>query len=295
MLRKVTGFSEHDQVRPGPLCSMFVHLQYIIPFLFIPFFIYSCYEPIEGCTDIEAVNYEGKNDEACEDCCRYPSLRLSISQNIGENTARLNQSLTIDSVQYFKLLRFRFFMTQLQVISDGQTLGVRDRINLLVNENGSISATVVEDNIELIGFNAFSYDFGETRTGFQIDSVSFVVGLADPFPAVERDTFVSNPLFSNRFMYDETLDNYLSANITLLRDTTALVDTVRVEIPDAELAVPVKLASETFFSRGVSELSVKISIDYAEWLKGIDFAADSEQAIQDKIVQNTSEAFSIIE
>lgn len=295
MLKKVTGFSEHDQVRPGPSYSILVHFQYIIPFLLILLFISSCYEPIEGCTDIEAVNYEGKNDEACDDCCRYPNLELSISQNIGENTARRDQELTLDSVQYFKLLRFRFFMTQLKVISDGQVFGVRDSISVLVNDNGTFSTTVIEDNIDLLGFNAFTYDFGETRTGFQIDSVSFVVGLANPFPSVERDTLVSNPLFSNRFMYDEISENYLSANIILLRDTTVLADTVRIEIPDTELAIPVKLENDTFFSRGISELSVKIRIDYAEWLKGIDFAADSEQAIQEKIVQNTSEAFSIIE
>ncbi len=51
------------------------------------FFLAGCYEPKEGCLDPQAVNYDVTADEACADCCTWPSLRLSVKHAMLRRTS----------------------------------------------------------------------------------------------------------------------------------------------------------------------------------------------------------------
>ena len=114
----------------------------------------ACYEPVQGCLDRAARNFDLDADEACPDnCCTYPQLTLEVRNRWGADGPDVSseEGYTAAGGQVFFLDRLRYYWSEPQLIrADGSTVSPRDSIEVdLVTGNDTLT-TFVRDGIVLV-------------------------------------------------------------------------------------------------------------------------------------------------
>ena len=258
-------------------------------------FVSACYEPETGCLDVEATNFNASADDPCPDCCTYPSLRFEIKHVFGDTVLPFGEPFTLDSIDYFRLASWQFYLSNLELVAAGDTIGVLDTISLVLDENGMIFKELVEDNYAIGSRDVFSLNMGTVRYSGFIDDIRFQVGLDAQSNQTSADSMPSgHPLAAQAdSMFFDVDRGYIFNKIQFQRDTVTS-DTMTLEIgTDASLVI-IDLPFNQTVTKG-DNITVNLQLDYKLWLKGINFVTDSDEIIISKIVANTPEAFSLIE
>ncbi len=264
-----------------------------------------CYEPQEGCLDLDAVNYDFSADNNAPDDCQYPELRIQFRHRYSTAdtiyTFRLNDSVYLDeSGNPFTVERFQFFISETVLeTQSGAPLTVEDELEIfLENPGGNLVLETVADNFALASAgNSSTISLGTLRASGNLSAVSFFVGvngqanfaIADSIPPAHPLGLTDSLLYFNRD------SGYVFQLIQLYRDTT-VADTIpetlrigtfanlqQVEFPVMDEKVP------------GFHLKLVVDIDYRKWLSGINVQEDSPEELQATIVGNTAEAFSLSE
>ncbi len=254
----------------------------------------SCYTRVEGCLDADAVNFSARADDNC--CCTYPRLVLKYSHvlQFDNDTITLNYNIpyAFEVDQLITFSDIRFYVSNVHLVkSDGTEVGVENRIDL-ETQVGDIFE--VEDNFSIVNKNVFVDTIGEFRNEGLFDSLKFYVGIPTPANNAYPDSLVEgHPLG----LFPDTLWNentgYIFNRIKLLKDTIEDTSLTTYEIDGTtnlvEVSLPINLNAETG-----RHAEIVVQIDYAAWLKGIDFEA-TDMVVIEKIVENTTNAFSVLE
>ncbi|MBI5915806.1 MAG: hypothetical protein HY842_10540 [Bacteroidetes bacterium] len=262
-----------------------------------------CYEPQEGCLDIEATNYEVSADDPCGECCKYPTLTLAVQHQVVLPTQldtfysfkySTHYPSPFDTNHFFEVGRSRFFISDLKLVrSDGTAIGVQDSIWLPLVSDDSVW---VEDNFAKADRDIFQPSaIGEIRTDGMFTQVSFTLGLSALALQTDPDSLPSgHPLMvtNDTLMYDSSfgyIPNLLVLWPDTLADTTPL--TFRfTEGKQISLDLPQPVAIERGFN-----IKVTLRMNYMAWFDGVDFKNDSPAVMQAKIDGNLSKAFSVAE
>lgn len=273
-------------------------------YLSLIFIFSACYEPTDGCLDVAATNFDVTADNDCcsttEDCCcNYPSLNLAISHKVGEGNLVLGDSATYDSIQYFKIIDAKIYLSDFGLIqSDGTRFGVTDTISIYQLQGLDTVSCVVEDNFILVDRNSsnpFSFNLGGFINAGPVDSLRFLIGLEDKNNlAIPEKMPSDHPLaIQNDSMYWDSSRGYIFSKIRLVKNI-AQGDTTTYEIglPTEPISVGLPYFQTIEFG---FDITIPIEINYANWFQGINFAVDSDEEIQTKIVNNLSKAFQITE
>ena len=270
-------------------------LKLICPLLLL-LLISACYEPETGCLDVEATNFNASADDPCPECCTYPSLRFEIKHVFGDTVLPFSEALTLDSIDYFMLNTWRFYLSNLELIVAGDTIGVLDTISLVLNDNGLVIKELVEDNYTIASREGFSFTMGTVRYSGLIDEIRFQVGLDALTNRTIADSMpIGHPLGQQTdSMFFDINRGYIFNKIQFQRDTVTDSDTTTLEIgTDANLVILDFPFNQTV-TKG-DNITVNLQLDYKIWLTGINFVTDSDDVIISKIVANTRNAFSLIE
>ena len=276
------------------------------------FFIFSlgCGTSEEGCLDIDATNFDVSADKPCESCCTYPNLKISIFHSLSTTgiiqvDSCINHSgdstLTNGDNNFFQIKDMSFYLSDFQlVMSDGTEVEVEDTITLNVFDDLSgttFKDTLVKDDFVLVERGTFSYTVGEFRTPGLYSKIRFKVGL-DPQVNTTNDTLLtsSHPLSDDQELHFTTREEgYILQQFNIVRDTTDLPDTESIQIgKEYFTTIQVELDYSQSFEPGF-DIEIPIKVKYGEWLKGINFATDTESSIKTTIVSNTADAFEIDE
>ncbi|MEQ8703726.1 MAG: hypothetical protein RIC19_07390 [Phaeodactylibacter sp.] len=264
-----------------------------------------CYEPQDGCLDLEAVNYNFEADNNAPEECQYPELRIQFTHQYSTADTlynfRLRDSVYLDAAgNPFTVNAFTFFISDFELQrTDGTYLNIEEELDLyLFNTNGDIILQSVPDNFGLVtAGNSNVIGLGTLREAADLQSLRFFVGvngqanvsIADSIPA-------AHPLgLTDSLLYFNQDSGYVYQFIELFRDTTA-ADTIPEQLRVGtfanlqQVALPVVGEKIPGFN-----LKVVIQIDYRKWLEGINVVTDSKAELQQKIVGNTAEAFSLKE
>ncbi|HMV23421.1 MAG TPA: hypothetical protein PKA71_03780, partial [Saprospiraceae bacterium] len=67
-------------------------------------FFTACYQPKEGCLDINATNFDATADEEC--CCQYPVLQLKFKHFASGNEFSASDTILNDFGQQFRIPSF---------------------------------------------------------------------------------------------------------------------------------------------------------------------------------------------
>jgi hypothetical protein len=259
----------------------------------------ACYQPEAGCLDIEATNFAPTADEDCgkddkNNCpCDYPIFSFdTIDYTFAKATYKTDTIYKLDG-QYFRLKKIRFFLSDFQFIkSDGQRLGVEDTVSLTVlNDNGATITKVFSNDFKLVEKDK-TIDMGQVRQSGQYDSLRFVVGIGG-----EANTTTPQLTISSHVLADETMylgnqsDGYIFNQIIINKDTLTDVETT-LNIGGAANLVEVKMPFSYKTPLGKNFSLGTLRIDHSKWFDGINFAADTDTVMIEKIVANTVSVFS---
>ncbi len=247
-------------------------------------FLSSCMRE-EGCLDPDASNFAPGADRDCvETCCEYPKIDLRFFNSIDTDSFYSDVGTT-----RFRLDDIRFFISDVKLIQTDNTLiGVTDTITL------EPSGEVVEDNYTLAELNSFSYEVGDVAGYGDFTGVTFNVGLDAAANAADPDQMPEgHPLgVQEDTVYVSADEGYAFQQIDLsliaAEDTTSQIFNVLGNNNLATITL-----QDTFSLDRSFDVEIQMNVDYLLLFDGIDFAADDDNLIIEKIVNNTPEIFSI--
>lgn len=276
-------------------------MRYWLFLLLIPCFI-GCYEPKEGCLDIDAVNYDASADDPCDACCKSPVL-LFLMQHYVELATQPDTSFAMkyatkypspfDTSHYFYLDRGRFFISNLKLVRDnGEEVGVTDSLWLLLTNGDSL---YVEDNFSKCDRDLFAADtIGKIKTLGVFTKLKFTLGLEEAVQKVYPDTLNNrHPLAvdTDSLSYEEGVGIFpyhLIIRPDTLPDTPPMIfkfDQAR----QISLDLPQPISVERGFS-----IRLTLRFEYLHLFKAVDFLHDTEAIIRSKIEDELEAGFSVV-
>lgn len=262
-----------------------------------------CFEPEEGCLDIYALNYQVDADEQCPDCCRYPQIKLDILHKIVLPDTSVNLQYDTEyrdgAGNPFLISRIQFYLTDVQLIRpNGDSVGVIDTLLLpLEAAGGSTELVEIKDNFALIDPGVFGQtSMGGIRTEGSFQAMRFTLGVSGVADAVPPADYPQDHPLAVESLYVPEAEARLMSRIQVYRIEPP-GDTVRTDIRiGGDYTRPLELPlqpSAIYLDPGFSP-RLRLQVDYLYWFDGVDLVADPTEQIAAKIVNNMTEAFSVI-
>ncbi|MGB3799399.1 MAG: MbnP family protein [Lewinella sp.] len=234
----------------------------------------SCYEEVVGCLDPDANNYALGADEACPDCCTYPSLSIRVSTVWNDTAAVVGGSYLDGSGDTFQLVDFRYYLGDLRLISSTVDLPEPQRpVNLEELVDGNVQDVALNGNYLLASITRNNTVVGGVRIGENaLTGLAGTFGLPDryrrvvPATAPTGDALRTQP---RRLNYRDER-GYVQSRLEFTR--TSGGDTISVS---SFGSLPFELAfTEVRPVRG-SDILLDIEADLQDLLGELDLSADS--------------------
>ena len=267
-------------------------------------FLSACYEPVEGCLDIAATNFDADADDPCLDCCTYPALSIDFRHRVLTvdtffNLVYVDSVYTDDFGNPYRINNIQFYLSNVRLLrADGTEVGVTDSLEFEIQQStGETIQGTVEDNFALVNRNTFSdYDLGTFRESGTFTGMRFAIGIEGTANTADPNSIsTAHPLgVQEEDMYFNADSGYVFNRIEFFRDTIAS-DTIPTILDiglEQNLQRTVLFAEFTLIEGFNTVLTLQI--DYATWFTGIDMKNDSETMIAEKIVENIAQSFSLL-
>ena len=148
----------------------------------------ACYEEVTGCLNPDAANYDLQADEACGDCCTFPSLAVRV-------TPQWDGVPVVAGTRYpygtqgdsFTLLRFRFYLGELQLVAGQDLLAAPERaVELFTLTSGVATPVALNGNYLLATTAPNTTNIGTVAIGTRgLTGLTGTYGLPDRYRVVE--------------------------------------------------------------------------------------------------------------
>ena len=262
--------------------------KYLYPSVFLGFLLFTqCQEPVKGCLDARATNFDVTAAKPCEDdCCVFPSLKVQIDYAF--DTFNFNfktpYKFGTDSISF---ISSQFYMSNIRLIKNDSTKATVIDSILLFRERDTLR---VPNYYALIGKNnGFEALLGKFNQVSVYSKVSFNIGLdIEASKTVPSKMLSSSPLsIKSDSMYITSEKQYIFNKMTIVRASKPK-DTLQFMIKTLK---PMELKGTTnlVLKEGFDAI-IPLKIDYKKWLEGVNFS-DPVNSIEQKIVNNTDKAF----
>ena len=260
----------------------------LIYLAFIVVFATSCYTSVEGCLDPESTNYSIAGDNDCEDCCTYPTVKLSIFHQYGDTTLFLEDTLVNNLGQEYSIIKFAYFLSDFKMLTTEEVVyEVEDSIELDVD----VGTVFTKDDVIRVRRNGFSYEFGTVIFEGEGEQLSFLVGL----PAIlDTNRFTipvsGHPLTSDAdSLFRESEGDYVFQRVKVAQGEE-FKDTVIYDIVGQstlqEVSIPV-----TFESLRGTAKTIIIEARYDHWFDDADFSSMSKGEIESQMALKSASMF----
>lgn len=236
--------------------------------------LFSCYQNQEGCLDVYASNYSLIADDACEDCCTYPSLSLNIRTRKGDTFFKAGDTLSDIRGKSYRLLSMSYLLSDIVLEAPDSLVHVRNMVTL-------VSDTSVVDDSTPINPSLLSFTIGNIRYEGSIPNIRYRQGAAPRFMEIGYPSTHRMEMFKDTFLRD---GSYFSAMATIARGSE-YQDTIRIYGKNHDKSKT--LALDTMSTRG-KNLTLKMNIDIEKSLKDIDiYKASSYEVLNELDIQLT--------
>jgi len=275
---------------------------YLLIFICSTLLFSSCFEPEEGCLDIEANNFELSADRDCSkdaqtSCfCTYPNVSIQIEQVFDKASFIANQAYRISSGEIIRISDIQFYISDIQLIlSDGQISATLDTITLTITEEDQVKNNISLDDFHLI--NPSSQRISSLLTSNKSGAFSqlqFSVGVKTP----ESTT---NPTQINSSSHVLAIDSmYLEQegyifNRLLVQPDTNTNERLLIQLTKNDGLQRIILDLSNLNKQPGDDISIEtLQINHAKWFDGINFAENTQDEVRRKIVTNTTNVFTIL-
>jgi hypothetical protein len=294
------------RAKPGRSANCFRAVSNFIVLIGMLFSVVACYEPVEGCLNPRASNFDLDADEACSDCCTLPELKITFNavwNDGGESEAlRLDTFYTDALDQAWRFKRLRFYWSGLTLEkTDGNLLLIRDSLDVAIVTGADTSTIVVRDDIVLVDIDGASGRFtvGTIEANGFMSRLNGLMGIAQPInSAVTTSVPTGHPLSPQLGKMNFGADKgYVFAKLEYFQDTIA-TDTTAREInilgDDALLAFTLDLPLPMQLVEGFDQILL-IEQDIARLFEGINVRLADTSALKVQFVENLAQSFQLLE
>lgn len=291
-------------IKPGPIQN---YAGILLCFL-LHLSLTGCYEPVEGCLDPSATNFDLDADEACpDDCCQYPDLQVRF-QHVWTYPDTI-LALRLDTFyhdgldQAFRIEQIRYYWSDVTAIRpDGSALLTTDSVELdLVIAGDTIRNQLILDNYLLAraGPSTTTYTIGEIVPTGDVSQLIAQFGIPEPVnSAVETSLPSSHPLGPQISQMNLGTDiGYVFAKLELYRDTLAADTTPLVlHLTGEDFLRPLSLdlPAPAMLFEGTNPIFL-IETNYTQWFEGVDIRSTDTTSMKQIIVNNIANSFTFLE
>ena len=222
----------------------------------------SCNTRIEGCLDIQAENFDFSAERACDDCCTYPSMLLSLSQKWDdENFSNTDTFYDVDQ-QPYQIIDLTYFLSSWSWTDAQDNLYTVDSVEAACN--GSLRRFTPD--IITIDTRHFSYILGTIRQSPVIDSLSFFLGQTDDYTCLDPNDPDTPPNLDQQGpLWNPATDTLETLRLIIKKDLSVEVyDTLFVT---TQFQFGLGYANE--IEKG-KDATLKLSVNYAQWFATVD-------------------------
>lgn len=254
-----------------------------------------CYEPKEGCLDVRAVNFDVSADIDC--CCEFPALKVEVLQRFDSLVWLPDQVYTNALGQPFRLQHVALYLSGFEFGRNGMLYGVEDSLLFKVWDPGSADTLErrLRDDIILVRRSPSEYTVGQFSESGAFESLRFRVGAGadarDVIPELAPNGHPLRPQAENLWLGRDT--SYAALRLVVVRDTLSgtLPDTLYFTRQDFDN--PVIEETRTFNHQTGYDFRVRLTIDYARLLQGVDWQNGDKTVWKNTIANNLSATFSL--
>ncbi len=253
----------------------------------------SCNDPVKGCLDVAATNFDVNADENC--CCIYPKLILDVEQNFGDSTVYLPEGkYEYAPGQWLRLNSVAFYLADFQLVQNGATFRPTDSLDLKVFPDSL--AQKFQNDFLLVRRTPGTLPIGTFRQADEFSEIRFVVGLPDAARQVVPGLApTGHALRSPLSGMWNSGQKFAFAQVVFARDTATgtATDTLNFFPPDfpkidfsTTPALPLKHKTGYDFH-------VKLTVDFKKWFAGLDLSNADPTAIKAAVWANLPASFSV--
>lgn len=244
----------------------------IFLFLILVLAASSCYKRAEGCIDPLSSNFNPNADDACDDCCQNPFLKMTLKHQLADTFYSLSDSVQNDLGQWYKLLDFSYYLSGFTLSGqDGQTM-TGERVVEFTVQNKKI---LKKDNFLLIRPTTFDYSINEIRQYGMFDSLVFIFGLEDSVRLADVIQAPKTHVLSDSSFIRDQNGQKSWCNLTIAKGMN-FSDTLRLSFPLTNPETTISLAAPFSNTMG-QDLVMTVIADYAAWFRPTDLNLPEEQ------------------
>jgi hypothetical protein len=256
-----------------------------------------CYEQRVDCLDIDAVNYAVDADEACPDCCIFPSLRVRfLHRSVYPDTVvnfGVPDSVYIDNASNpYRVLDFRFLVSDFRLITEaGQEVSLLNNMAIRKFEGTGTRSAVVINDVLLIRTPLNNQNtVGSFRVSGNLEALHFKIGLSDDLLAIDTASLApTHPLHPLASELGWSRDmGFDFQRMRFLRGVDTLEFRTAREQDRMEISLPIR--GMNALPRGY-HVEVDMLIDYRYWLQDIILPPSSTEALMEALRQRATGAF----
>lgn len=245
----------------------------------------SCYEHPEGCMDVRAANYDVKADQPCDDCCKYPELKLTVSHFFEGSPADTGTFLVLEDVPDVRIRSLTFYVSDIKLLNgtnDSEST-IEEFISVGNRSGNLLSYYDTRYAVAKIKFGPTkTISLGTFKNADLYKGIQMNFGISE-----EINHSVMDKISSSHALYTKTSDGmYLneSDGYYFLKMELQLEDQSfrTITIQGDDLFRMMALENDFDF-RSRTIRTIQMGIEYKSWFGGIDFHSDSDSAIQQKM------------
>lgn len=254
----------------------------------------NCYEPREGCLDIEATNFDAAADKNC--CCTYPVLNLTLLPRYDTLVWKPDTAYEYSPGKWFRLKQAVFYLSGFQISQGGTALGVSDTVQLKTwGPGGDTTQTTFTDDFLLIRRTVVTYPIGTFQPSGTFDAVQFQLGLPTAaqqvIPALAPTGHPLRPQPEGLWLGRDT--GFVALKLVLTRDTlsSTVPDTLLFHQPDFS-GLPFQQTG-TFTHESGYDFRLNLAVDFREMFRNVDLSSGDISAWKTQIVANLPAVFRV--
>lgn len=141
-------------------------------------FYSSCEETVEGCLDLLAENYDFTAVDACQDCCTYPSLSMSLSLMNDTLSFDIGDTLTMNQADSIVIDRFLLLFSEFRLTGLSSEYKVIDSVEL--------RDSFIRDDFAFFDDEGTSV-IGDTRFADFLEEFHITLGFSDLFSNLSNE------------------------------------------------------------------------------------------------------------
>jgi hypothetical protein len=259
----------------------------------------SCFEPKEGCIDIAATNLDVSADKACDDCCEYPILKMTIRQGYDTLPFIENNIYENDLGQLFRIKSIVFYCSDFS-LTQGITAKTPKDSTILKRflATGDTITERIPDDVVLIRRASNEVPIGSFLSDGNFEAIEFRLGLNDTYQQV------ISPLAPAGHPLQKQTDSlwygrdkgYVFMQVIVARDTSAgaPIDTFSLTKLDLPNTFIKSNPSNVFTKMPGFDFTIQVRADYKPLFAGIDWSLIDKSLWKSMIVANLPDVFYIV-